>query len=384
MDPITALRALLCALALGLTAAHSGAASAQALPEWLSLEGAYHGDSFAFDGGPDRRGSGYMDLLSIVGEADLTRISPGLLAHLHVENTSGGEPNDRLGTARGFDNIEVGRQRLRLYEAWVEKSFGAASVLVGFYDFNSEFNATEAAGLFIGPGFGISTEISGATAGGPSIFPSTGLGARGRWQAEGKGYVQAAVINSSVGVLGDPGGADFEFANGVLVAGEAGLTARSARIALGGWRYSKPLPESLSTSPDDHTHGAYVLLEQRLGGEDGPGTVFLRAGVSDGATGDFSGGLQAGFTLAPALSSRPDSAFGIGLDYVGFSSLYRESVLADGLRPSRGEAGLEVTYADRLLGPVLVQPNLQLIFNPEGDRDRPVAGVATLRVTVEF
>jgi porin len=362
----------------------SGALHAQEPSRASSLTAIYKGDVIAYDGGSGRRGSAFLDLLSIVGEADLGRAVPGLLAHVHVENTSGGAPNNALGTARGFDNSEVDRQRLRLYEAWVEQSFSGGSVLLGFYDFNSEFNATASSGLFLGPGFGISTEISGATANGPSIFPSTGLGLRARLLPSEGNYIQAAVINARIGVPGDPGGAQFDFGQGVLVAGEAGFTRQATRVALGAWRYSRPIEDSRSTSKDDHTQGAYVLIEQRLGGEGAPTTGFLRAGISDGRTGDFAGGLQAGVSLAPALRGRPDSAFGLGVDHVAFSDGYRRDQLTAGGQASGGETALELTYADRLFGPVFVQPNLQFVFNPEGDPQRDIASVATVRFTVEF
>ncbi|OJU08481.1 MAG: hypothetical protein BGN86_06930 [Caulobacterales bacterium 68-7] len=373
-----------CVLLSSVVVLQGAEARAEDRNDRLILGGSYKGDLIAYDGGEGRRGAAALDLLTVIGDAHLGREAGGLNVHLHVENTSGDEPNTTLGLSRGFDNSEVTRPRLRLYEAWVEKATedGSASLLLGFYDLNSEFNVTDSSALFLGPAFGISTEYSGSSAAGPSIFPSAGLAVRAQWRPTETSYLRAAVLNAHVGVQGDPGGAQFRFDQGVLIASEAGFTQDGRRLALGAWRYSDVLEES--RSPDHHTQGAYLMVEQRIGGEDAPTTAFLRAGISDGRTGDFRAGLQAGVLVAPAWPGRPDSAFGFGIDSVAYSKGYREDRRLEGLEASAAETGLEVTYSDRLIGQVFLQPDLQLSVHPEGDPQRDVAMTATLRVTVEF
>lgn len=99
------------------------------------------------DGGLERRGS-YLDNLDILVDADLDALLgwSGGTAHLHVVNNAGGVPNDFAGTLQGIDNIEVGDQRLRLFEAWIEQTLGdSATLRLGLYDLNSEFYANDAA-----------------------------------------------------------------------------------------------------------------------------------------------------------------------------------------------------------------------------------------------
>ncbi len=108
-------------------------------------------------------------------------------------------PSDDAGTAQGVDNIEVSRQRARLFEAWVQQSFAGdkASVLAGLHNLNSEFYANDSAGLLIAPAFGIGSELAATGPNGPSIFPSTALAARVKWAPREDLYLQAAALNAS-------------------------------------------------------------------------------------------------------------------------------------------------------------------------------------------
>ena len=106
----------------------------------------------------------YLDNLDITLDGDLERAVgwKGATVHAYVLNNMGGRPNDVAATLQGVDNIEVSRERLRLYELWIEQSLagGAASVRAGLYDLNSEFYATGASDLLIAPPFGIGSEPS--------------------------------------------------------------------------------------------------------------------------------------------------------------------------------------------------------------------------------
>src|SRR6185436_17136544 len=132
------------------------------------------------------------------------------------------------------------RPRLRLFELWLEQDFadGRATARAGLYNLNSEFYANEAAGLVIAPAFGIGSELAATGPNGPSIFPSTALGARVNVNFGEAGYARAAVLNANSGVIGDPGGVDWSFGDGVLTIAEAGIEGPS-RLGVGLWRYSE-------------------------------------------------------------------------------------------------------------------------------------------------
>jgi porin len=345
------------------------------------------------DGGISRRGR-FLDNLELGLDLDLEKAFGwrGGVAHVLLLNNSGGMPNDDAGTAQGVDNIEVSRQRARLFEAWAQQSFAgdSASVLVGLYDLNSEFYANDSAGLLIGPAFGIGSELAATGPNGPSIFPSTALAVRLKWAPREDLYLQAAVLNAEAGVLGDPDGIDTSFHDGALLVAEAGWTG-SGKLAVGAWRYSQKQDDIRDLAPSGgpahrNAQGAYLLAEHPLDARvEGPrrATAFARLGLSDGDTTDFSGGWQAGILVRQVFESRPDSALSFGANQAWFGSKARANAVDAGAPLRRSESALELTYADTF-GPVTLQPDLQYVFNPAGDGAIGHAVIAALRVSVGF
>lgn len=343
-------------------------------------------------GGPSRSGR-YLDNLLIDVGADLDRLWgwQGARFHSVILANHGGHPNDVAGTLQGIDNIEVGDNGVRLFEFWIEQDLGTSggSVLAGLYDVNSEFYATEASGLLISPQFGIGSELSATGPNGPSIFPSSGLAVRARFGRQDGTHLQVAAVNAIASTLGDPDGVDTGFEQGVLLIAEAGWTGR-ARLAGGVWRYSEDQPDIRQTGPmgepvGSTAEGAYVLLEAPLQ-VDGPGQdthLFLRAGVSDGDTTDFQGSWQAGLHIDRILPSRPDSAFAIGIHQGLLSDSARANIRDTGARDAAAEQGIEITYSDRF-GPVVIQPDLQIIQGAGGDRSADTLVVAAVRFSVVF
>lgn len=371
-----------------------GAATPALAGETLTLKLDYMADVAGVVRGGAAHKARVLDNLKLSADVDLEKALgwSGATFHVSALNNSGATPNDDAGTLQGVDNIEVSQQRARLFEAFVEQSFGGGkgSALVGLYDVNSEFYANESAGLLIAPAFGIGSELAATGPNGPSIFPSTALSARVRWTTESGGYVQGAVINAHAGVPGDPGGADLSFGDGVLTLGEAGWTG-AGKLAVGGWAYSKRQDDwrDVTAAGDPvqrRAYGAYALAERRIkGGEDEPGriTAFARVGISDGLTSPFRGGWQAGVLIEQPVAARPASQASFGINQAFLSRRERANGWDAGLDTSRTETALEATYADTF-GPITLQPDLQYVIRPAGNRDSRNALVATLRVKVGF
>lgn len=342
-------------------------------------------------GGIARRGR-LLDNLEIGADLDLDKAIGwrGATAHALVLNNGGGTPNTYAGTAQGIDNIEVSRQRVRMFEAWVQQDFAGdkASALVGLYDLNSEFYANDSAGLLIGPAFGIGSELAATGPNGPSIFPSTALAVRLKWAPMDSAYVQAAALNANAGVLGDPGGVDTTFDNGALVIAEAGWTG-TGKIAIGAWRYTDRQDDirdvTVAGGASRRTaQGAYLLLERRLTDATvRQATAFARMGVSDGDTTNFVGGWQAGLLVGHVFDRRPQSTVSIGVNQGYFSNKARANATDAGGALKRAESAIELTYADSF-GPLTLQPDLQYIKDPAGDAAIGHALVAALRVSVGF
>jgi porin len=344
-------------------------------------------------GGLTKRGR-VLDDLQVAADLDLDKAVgwKGATAHVLLLNNSGATPNDDVGALQGVDNIEVTRQRARLFEAWVEQGFGdKGSVRAGLYDLNSEFYANDSASLLIAPAFGIGSELAATGPNGPSIFPSTALAVRARWTPSAHVYAQAAVLNANAGVLGDPGGVHTSFDNGVLVIAEAGWQGRG-KVAFGTWRYTDKQDDIRAVTPTggpvhSTAKGAYVLLERQLTGDSQDAvravTAFARLGASDGDTTAFKGGWQAGVMVGRVFESRPDSAFSVGLNQAFLSGKYRENALDMGQRLTSTESAIEVTYSDKV-GRVTIQPDVQYVKHPGADRAVRDAVVAIVRFGVEF
>ncbi|WP_296599162.1 carbohydrate porin [Phenylobacterium sp.] len=358
----------------------------------LSLGAVYTADITGVASGVRPRAGRYLDNLDLTADLDLEKAAGwrGAVLHAYVLNNSGAAPNDVAGTLQGIDNIEVARPRLRLFEAWVEQTVGPTSVRAGLYNLNSEFYANESAALLLNPSFGIGSELAATGPNGPSIFPSTALGARVNVDL-GKGrYARAAMLNAESGVLGDPGGVDWSFNDGVLAIAEAGFDGPT-RFSAGAWRYSKRQDDirdinALGAPQRRHAHGAYVLGEQRMfGSDDGPeGHVFLRVGVSDGVTTPFRGGWQAGVLIARPLAGRPDSQLSLGLQQGILNRRFRENLRDAGGRPARAESGVELTYSDKLTSRITLQPDLQWIRHAGGESRSKDRIVAALRLKIDL
>ena len=360
--------------------------------EGLDLAATYTGDVTAtVSGGSDRKAR-YLDNLELSLDADLDTLAGmgGTVFHLTVLNNLGLRANDAAGSLEGVNNIEVGRAAVRLFEAWGEKTFGPASLRLGLYDLNSEFYATESAGLLLAPPFGIGSEFAASGPAGPSIFPSSSLTARVRANLpEGRGYAQVAVLNAKARTFGDPGGVDLRFDEGLLVAGEVGLGTR-LRVSLGGWSYTRPRDALAATAPDgsplrETPRGLYAMSEARLaqGGRRAV-TAFLRGGLARGRTQPFASSVQAGVLVAPAILGRDDSAVSLGLHRSATSDDFRQAQLAAGDPAWHSETAVELTYSDQVMPHVTLQPDLQVIRQVGEAIAARTAVQTTLRVQIAF
>lgn len=379
------------ALALGI-AAGLGApmVHAEESEETVAWGFVYKGDVAGVVSGGRSQAGRYLDNVEVTADVSLERLIGwgGARLFAHGLSNSGGEPNTIAETLQGVDNIEVERQRAKLYQLYITQDFagGRGSVLAGLYDLNSEFYVTDTAGDLIAPAFGIGSELAATGPNGPSIFPSTSLSLRVRWALSENQQVQFALINAAAGVLGDPDGVDTEFDHGALMIGEWSTTG-AVTLRAGYWRYSDDQDDVRDTdglgAPIQRVaQGAYASVEGALWREDVQG--FVRIGMADGDTTDFVGGWQAGVRMSPVFTSRPDSVFAIGANQGVVSNGFRDNMHDVGGDPAHAETALELTYSDRIAPHVRLQPDIQFIRDPGADRARDDVIVTTLRVIVEL
>lgn len=342
-------------------------------------------------GGTDKD-VGFVETLTATVDVDLSGALgwSGTVLHIDVTGHDGDMPNEAAGTLQGVDNAEVGSRRLRLYQAWIEKGFagGRGNVRLGFSDLNAEFDVADSASALMAPSFGIGPEFGGTGSGGPSLYPSTALGLRLRIKPSAATDWSVSIVNAEAGVVGDEGGPDFEFDEGVLFTTEYAWTG-PGRFALGYWRYSQDQDDirdlDAGRAPVRRaSQGGYAVAEAPVAVLGAPLWVFGKLGVSDGKTGDFRASWQAGLLKQPAFASRTASLFSIGVTQALLSRGQRLNAMEAGVESARTETQFEVTYADSIAPGVVIQPDLQYIISPSAQAGADPVWVAALRLIVGF
>ena len=382
-------------LAVSATAALAATQASAQGDKALSFSLVYKLDVMGVPSGGVRQGTYGLDNLSINADADLDALLHwhGASAHVSLLSNQGGQPSLLAGSLQGIDNIEVVHPRTKIYEAWVDQSLagGAVDIRAGLYDTNSEFNVTDSAGIFLTPTFGISSEIAATGPNGPSIFPSPALAVRVNFQPRPDVYVKVAAIDAHAGTIGDPGGVNTSFSDGLIMWGEVGWTAKG-KIALGVWGYTKGQPDLRDTLPSGEprptgSHGAYVMIDQpilKVADDALQASAFLRFGVSDGDTTPYRAAGALGITTSHLIPGRPDGVLALGYSWGTLSGKYRANSADAGEPLGVAETAIELTYADKLGAHLTLQPDLQYIHRPSGDRAIKDAVVLGLRGAVSF
>lgn len=234
--------------------------------ESLIMDLVYTAEAVSTVAGGKERGIRYLDNLGLVVSADLDALIGWRGARMRLQGlyNNGASISDLIGDSQGASNIETGVRAARLFEAWIEQRVGdAASLRVGLYDLNSEFDNISIAENFVGSAYGIGTDIAQTGLNGPSIFPTTSLGARLDYRPAMGWVLRAALLD---GVPGDPHrpsrtivriGAD----DGFLFAGEVEVPLPKGKLLIGHWRYSGRFEMIDSTGMAKGNNGTYVRME---------------------------------------------------------------------------------------------------------------------------
>ena len=315
-------------------------------------------------------GARYVDVLAWKTDADLEGLVGwnGAAAHVDVVHTYNERPNRLARLLQGVDSNDVRERRIRLYQAWIEQGIGGgASLKAGVYDFKTEFSQLRAANQLVNPSFGIGPELAGSGPMGAPVYPSSSLGVRLALRPSKLIYVMAAAMNAHPGAVGEIGGADTSFGNGVLLMGEAGLH-EPGTVAVGAWTYTRTRPPGSASALTGYpamgvSHGLYAAVEQTLAHSadgSGPGlSLFARGGLSGGDASPFAASWQAGLRLMRPIAGRPESSLTLGVAHASLTDGFRRSRALNRRDPGGGETVFEFTYADKALPFLTVQPDVQ-------------------------
>ena len=351
----------------------------------------YTGDYVSnFKGGNGQGGVflGNLDLLLQLNGDRLWGLD-GSSVFLYGLNNHGGAPSDLVGDAQGLDNIEA-PAAWRLYEAWIEQTFWTSkiSALVGFYDLNSEFDATETGGLFINSSHGIGPDISQSGKNGPSIFPVTSLGIRLKWAPRENMYLQGVALD---GVSGDPESPrnnipKWSQDDGVLLVAETGFLiasegvgvrrfdegAYSLKISAGYWLNTSEI-DAIDIETNASNQGFYALVDKNIFREkDSPAeglNAFFRFGMAESTLNRFGSYVGGGISYSGLFAGRDEDQIGLSVAHAMNGDAYRTASDRIGVPTERSETVFEFAYGAVITDKASVQLDLQYVVNPDTNPD---------------
>jgi porin len=351
----------------------------------LNVKINYKADIFHNLGGGKAKGGKILDRtignLSFDGEK-LFNI-PGLTASVTYFHTTGGNPDEFVGSALGTDAMAApqAKNKSRFYEAWVQQNFASnkVSVLFGLLDINNEFLYADSASIFIHQIDGISRD--------PSLFVLD-LGAysnttlRVKITPQEEFYLQGALVDHAL--------ANDEFPSyDFLYVAEAGykpkFNSKQHKFALGYFGYREKINESTlsTTKPKKRSKGFYVLAENKLynemGDENQGLTSFIRVNFADKEVSRFDNTINVGLFYKGINPNNKESKLAFGITKSHFSKNYLRVVNATKSNYKSSETTYELTYSDDLLPWLNVQPDFQYITHPAGAPNLKSAKVVGLR-----
>lgn len=338
------------------------------------------------------RGVHYLDNLDLQLAGDLDRLIGwrGARAFVYLLYNNGTSFSSSLvGDVQTVSNIETGVQALRLFEAWIEQDIGsAASIKAGLYNLNAEFDTLQAGGLFILSSHGIGPDLSQSGRNGPSIFPVTSLAVRAEAALATHWRARVAVFD---GVPGDPDrpartAVKLSGSDGALIIGELEYRRGGTKIAAGGWAYTARFDDVRPGAPPGRgNRGGYALIEHRLRGDHGDDADglagWLRFGVADPRFNPIVSYMGAGVVQTGIGRRRADQA-GFAVAVANFSARTRQAQALAGTPSDAREVILEATYKFVIADWLSVQPDLQYVINPGGQRAIGDATVIGLRFRI--
>ncbi len=335
-------------------------------------------------------GSRYMDNLDLSLEVDAERAMGwnGATLFLYgVYNNGKALSGDLVGDAQALSSIETGVEAARLLEAWIDQRFldDRASIRVGLYDLNSEFDVIDTADLFLHAAQTTTFALAQSGEAGPSIFPVTSLAARAEFRLTDALLLRTAVLD---GVPGDPDhpkrtAVKLGDGDGALLVSELEYGAGSMRAAAGYWRYTARFEDLETGRLRRGNDGIYALVEGRVYEDpDDPRrglALYAHGGWASAGVNPFKYSLAAGAVYTGILPARPEDDLGLSVAWVESGGPYKRA--DDALKR---EVAFELTYRARINDMIAIQPDIQYVINPGVAPDVKDAFVIGLRLDLAW
>jgi porin len=230
-------------------------------------------------------------------------------------------------------------------------------------------------------------------------YPLTTWGARAKFEPNKSFYTMVGIYNGDPAV-GDANryGLDFTFKGPPFLIAEAGYryTARifsealPGNLKIGGYFNGGRTAEFGSSSTTGGIHGFYAIADQMLVRWGTPGEqrhlgIFAATVVApDQRVSPMPFFFDAGVVAYGPLASRPKDFIALGAAYGAYSSNLQSAQEANSTAVQNEEMTVELSYGCRIAPGLTLQPALQYIVHPGGDRSVPNALAIGVNVTVSF
>lgn len=350
-------------------------------------------------------GSDYLNMFDFNASFDLNELWSweGATLFAQILGINGTAPELRSGAIQGISNI-ASPQQWRLYQFWIDKHFfdNSLSVVFGLVDLNCEFDARATSCLFLNPSFGIGADFARSGLNGPSIFPSTSLAIRAKYNPNEHIYLLAGIFDAVPGNHYEPYLTHVfnHSEDGVLLAGELGyyedgedLNEGYGKYNIGGWYYPQDYDDLADIddagNPLRHVGNAGFYLNAEKFVCSKPGSpelglsVFGRLGFANRNINAVQTFWGLGLNISGVFSDDPEEILGLAVANARMSDKFVLMNSANPTEPKLNETIFELTYSFNLLNWLRVQPDIQYVVNPNQSLSNR-AFVAGLRLEMNF
>ncbi len=341
---------------------------------------AWTGDFLAVTQGGLEQGETHLGMFEASFHTSLVAWGgPEMQVHLVAQHTYGGGVSDELvGDLQTVSNIDA-EPGTRLLEAWVDVPVTTRwSVRLGKYDLNTEFDAIEAAGLFLSSSQGVGPELSQSGARGPSIFPQTAFGLRVEHRTDTTSW-RGALLDVAAEAGTDP--SDWPYDRDAMLAVELERESGASKFKLGAWGYVNPRATIRDPQREEPEYGGYVSVVRPLAaGWQG----YARWGAANAAVDRIGQYAGLGLVAEQGLLPRHEDTLGMALGYARNGRAWRDAAAAAGTPVDAAELAIEVTWRIPVGEHLFVQPDLQYVLNPNTDPSIDDAVVIGVRIEAAF
>lgn len=351
----------------------------------VTLKFIFAGDAFSSLYGGINRENHLLYRTDLKGAFDLEKLIGwnGAGLYFDIMGAEGGKPSQSSGAGQGISNIEA-PDAWKIFEFYLTKSFldDQLSLLLGTFDYNSEFDTRRSSAVFLNPSHGIGPDISQSGKNGPSIFPTTSLALRASYESGGYLF-KAAVFDGVPGNPKNPTGTYIILNknDGVLLAAEADYISSGdvysegyQKISIGSWYYSTEFEDQTELSAGGnpvmrrHNYGIYLQGERFFFSEkEDPSqglAGFLRYGVAESSINRYSQYLGMGLNYTGLFPGRESDILGFGIAAVKNSSWFKSKMALQGFNIADFEVDFELTYQMQIWDIFMVQPDIQYVADP--------------------